>query len=735
MVRITQLMPSCWVSGAVALLVVGGSCAVSTAQDCLDYSDYWHEVGSADTGWSHALTVVEDVGYIGSGSELMVIDLADESFPDIVHTQDLSWLINDIVVEGDLAYAAISASGLLILDVSDPFNPVPVGHVPNPGLAHGVAVADGYAYVADHSEGLMVVDVADPAQPMAVGSLDTPGSAYQVVVEDGFAYVADHTGGLHVIDVHEPSSPALVSSLETPGKPVDLVKRGHHLFIADYSSGLAVVDVSDPAVPAIVSTIEHNFIRGARDIALSEDLAFLVLGSQGLVAIDIAEPTDPQMVATMPNEDADSRDVAVRGNSVFVLAPNFKVLDISHHLAPPVVASVPITSVGGLTLANDHAYVTSAPYYNGTLEILDLADPDNPVLVGAVADTLGRPSCVAVAGEMAYVGDTWGALWTVDVADPTDPVRMGVVTLPGAVLDVEVSDSYAFVACSEAGVQVVDVTDPANPQVVILISSYGLAGGVAVAGNNLFIADDAIGVHQWDITDPRAPILAATMPVPGVPRGITVEGQLAYVPDATGRLWILDLESRSIVGDGRVPGQLRNVTLADGVAYVTGFSTGVQVVDVMDPTAPRHVGSLAGRWSLEAVAYEGNIYTTVWSTSPFLAMGLHVVRPHCADPTEVEDLPLLHSTIHLAQNFPNPFNPSTTIGYDLAQPSTVQLTVFDVTGRVVRRLQTGTWQAAGIHQAVWNGRDERGRGVASGVYFYRLDAGGESSTRRMVLMK
>jgi len=735
MVRINQLMPGCWVSTAFALLVVAGSCSVGTAQDCLDYSDYWHEIGSADTGWSHALTVVEDVGYVGSGSELMVIDLTDESAPEIVYSLDLSWLINDIVVESDLAYVAIAASGLLILDVSDPFQPVPVGHVPNPGQALGVAVADGYAYVADHNEGLMVVDVTDPTQPLAVGSLDTPGSAYQVVAEDGYAYVADHAGGLHVIDVHDPSSPTLAATLETSGFAIDLVKEGPLLFIAEYRTGLTVVDVSDPAAPYLSGKIEDDFLRGARDIALGGDMAYLVLGPSGLVAIDIGNPTNPMLVATMPNEDVDSRDVAVRGQSIFVLAPNFKVLDIAKPVAPPVVASVPVIAVGGLALANDHAYVTSAPYASGTLKVLDLADPDNPVLVGAVADTLGRPACVAVAGEMAYVGDSWGALWTVDVADPADPLRMGVVTVPGAVLDVEVSGSYAFAACSEAGVQVVDVTDPANPQVVILMSTNGLAGGVAVAGNNLFIADDAVGVHQWDISDPRAPVLAATMPVPGEPRGITVDGHLAYVPDATGRLWILDLESRSILGDGRVPGQLRSVTLADGMAYVVGTTTGVQVVDVTDPTTPRHVGSMAGRWSLDAAVFGGNIYTTVWSYTPFLASGLHVYRPQCTDPTGVVDFPTLPWAIQLAQNFPNPFNPSTTIGYDLAHPAAVQLTVFDVSGRVVRRLQTGKRQAAGSHQAVWNGRDERGRGVASGVYFYRLVAGGESSTRRMVLMK
>ncbi|UCH83817.1 MAG: T9SS type A sorting domain-containing protein, partial [Candidatus Latescibacterota bacterium] len=88
----------------------------------------------------------------------------------------------------------------------------------------------------------------------------------------------------------------------------------------------------------------------------------------------------------------------------------------------------------------------------------------------------------------------------------------------------------------------------------------------------------------------------------------------------------------------------------------------------------------------------------------------------------------------LHQNFPNPFNPATTIAYDLAAPETVKLTVFNVNGQRVRELISKT-QPAGRYSAVWDGRDERGQRVASGVYFYRLEAGAYSRTLKMVLLK
>ena len=85
--------------------------------------------------------------------------------------------------------------------------------------------------------------------------------------------------------------------------------------------------------------------------------------------------------------------------------------------------------------------------------------------------------------------------------------------------------------------------------------------------------------------------------------------------------------------------------------------------------------------------------------------------------------------------FPNPFNPMTRICFDLPEQAEVRLTVYDVAGRCVRKLKTGEVYGAGRHESTWNGRNDMDRAVAAGVYFYRLDAGTFSETKRMVLVK
>ena len=88
----------------------------------------------------------------------------------------------------------------------------------------------------------------------------------------------------------------------------------------------------------------------------------------------------------------------------------------------------------------------------------------------------------------------------------------------------------------------------------------------------------------------------------------------------------------------------------------------------------------------------------------------------------------------LHPNMPNPFNPETTIRFELPQTATIQLDVFDILGQKVRTLVAGSLQA-GTHSAVWDGRNDAGAQVGNGVYLYRIETDGFTQMRRMLLLK
>jgi len=93
------------------------------------------------------------------------------------------------------------------------------------------------------------------------------------------------------------------------------------------------------------------------------------------------------------------------------------------------------------------------------------------------------------------------------------------------------------------------------------------------------------------------------------------------------------------------------------------------------------------------------------------------------------------SRVVLHQNTPNPFNPTTKIRFSLPARSQVELKIYDIAGREVRTLVNGELEASANHEFSWYGKDNNGAEVGSGVYFYRLDAGKESQTRKMVLIR
>jgi len=105
---------------------------------------------------------------------------------------------------------------------------------------------------------------------------------------------------------------------------------------------------------------------------------------------------------------------------------------------------------------------------------------------------------------------------------------------------------------------------------------------------------------------------------------------------------------------------------------------------------------------------------------------------HQSTPNQDNNVPQLETT--LSGNYPNPFRTETVINYLLKSPAPVSIEIYNLKGQKVKTLVSDK-KAAGNHSTVWNGMDENNKAVSSGVYFYRMQAGSYSDTRKMMLMK
>jgi len=99
-----------------------------------------------------------------------------------------------------------------------------------------------------------------------------------------------------------------------------------------------------------------------------------------------------------------------------------------------------------------------------------------------------------------------------------------------------------------------------------------------------------------------------------------------------------------------------------------------------------------------------------------------------------EDANGIPAVTRLEGNYPNPFNPSTTVRYAMKDAGQVSISIYNLKGQLVKTLVNEN-KKAGNHSVVWNGNDDSGKPVSSGVYMYRMQAAGVNQTRKMMLMK
>jgi hypothetical protein len=159
----------------------------------------------------------------------------------------------------------------------------------------------------------------------------------------------------------------------------------------------------------------------------------------------------------------------------------------------------------------------------------------------------------------------------------------------------------------------------------------------------------------------------------------------------------------------------KSVTHVGSGAFVEAFSGGI-LVEWEEDELP---ATWANDWNRGGLGYPRTDITfgvTIGETSEF-------------------DVVTLPSATGLVGNFPNPFNPTTSIRYQVSGITHVSIEIFNIRGQRVKTLLNGSELSSGEHSVVWDGRDDSGNEAGSGMYLYRMVAGEYQSTRRMILMK
>jgi len=151
-----------------------------------------------------------------------------------------------------------------------------------------------------------------------------------------------------------------------------------------------------------------------------------------------------------------------------------------------------------------------------------------------------------------------------------------------------------------------------------------------------------------------------------------------------------------------------------------------------------HIGPCMFGFKLTSADFDNNGYLDIAVTS----RDLHHVRILFNDGTgsfmkepqvEIGNEELIINNCKLS-NYPNPFNPNTTISFSIPQESNVEISIYNIKGQKIKSLINKKYEQ-GVHKAVWDGKDSSGKEVGTGVYFYKLDSGKSVQTKKMILLR
>ena len=408
-----------------------------------------------------------------------------------------------------------------------------------------------------------------------LGALRLDGAAWDIAFDGTTAYVAMDDAGLAVVDLSDPLAPILIGSVDLLGVSssvaVDDTRALAVLGSQFIDPGLRIVDISDPTAPQLVRTI--SLPAGVSQVEALDGIAYAASGT-ALLAIELASGDALQTLALGGTVIT---GLARDGELLFAMDSGGKLsaIDISEFQMVVRDSLTVSHGGGGLSVGGGIAYLANRTGFFGGFSTVDVADPDDLVLISNsdIASGIRPDSALAAdgSGGVLIVGNApdpqnpGGSIDVVDVADASDPTNTGVYLnrfpLPDFPLGVAIASGFGLIADADAGLLVVGYRSDAGgvaPSVVLRT----LADDVDPAANGIQVAAGSL-MHL--LVDASDDVLVKNVEL--LVNGESVAADLSFPYEtllAAAKTGALSLQARATDVGGNVA--LSNVLTIDVVA-------------------------------------------------------------------------------------------------------------------------------------------------------------------------
>ncbi|MGH1363313.1 MAG: T9SS type A sorting domain-containing protein [Calditrichia bacterium] len=693
-------------------------------------------------GAGGAVSATENAVFIANGSRIQIIDAKAANPYSVIGEIVIPYQAVCLLADDSLLF--VSSDGLRIYDISEPADPVLLGR--NRNLFGRRMVREGNRLFMVHWQTLVSVDISDPMYPrrLALGDVWDYFPTC-IAVKDNYVFVADNEFefGIKVFDATSFDSLNWVATINTNSVQGSAQVVDSFLYVFDGRLDCTVYNISDPLNATFVTYLSlPTPYHRSTSIAQSGDFLFLNNSQSGILSIDISEPASPIVADILPGNKAWLRyEDAIAASGGRVYAGHYSGLRIVNSDNPASLEeeeAVPLlASAGVMHWADQLLFISSM----SGLWKFDVANPARPTHLGNV---LGNTRII----DMQFEGDTLyvaagsdseynpAGLYIYNVSNPMQPTFLA--HFPGVlsgnsgryVTSLTKHGDIVALGCTapsstDSTLQLIDVADVQNPQSIAILSGIRKPIDIAIEDSTLYVAtfDD---MKIYDISNPHAPIALGN--VKKHTSGVIVENNAAYLLSSSlSILGVLNPASPTFLGEIEIASSASNVWGEVSGNYLYWSGSGFGVVDVSDLQNPFQIASVE-KQSLYRMTVDGDYFAVVDSDQ-----GLQIFRNN-GSPLGIEDVIRVPEKFSLQQNYPNPFNPETTIQFSLSTAQYIELQIFDIAGRLIKRLAADQL-TAGTYEYVWGGKNESGVAVSSGVYLYRLTGKEYSSTRKMVLLQ
>ena len=655
---------------------------------------------------------------------------------------------SDIIFSGDLILLPVETVGLEIYTTFEEFSVVPVGEYTMSNRITVVATSAQRMLTGDN-EGMIQSFVVFPGDSLARrASIRIDGEITEMVTDDERAFAITAEGRIAQLDVSNSFRIDLVRYIDEVGTARGLFLADSLLYIAAADKGLFIYDISQPDSIVLIGEFLQGtgagdpnlFFDRALRVLVQDNVAYVVTRSQeqALYLIDVSEPDNPSYLGAWGDSNDRIFDVAVYQGVAYLAKREVKglvVVDVSTPTAPSLMFPLASPS-NGFRLEAADGILFVADRTEG-ISFLDISNP-NAISELYRDDTPGSVRDLGLFGTYLTVSDNSSmrvylqSFANIDEVAPSYGISILHNTYLNAYVDFVVVASEVLTSLPAIRLEMGDVDSVLTSlkldfQRNIYHATYRLAsigtGRVIVEGEDLagnkseatknFSVSEVRGAKGGTISSGDGKIEVVVPP--GSPSQNSYISLVSVDPSEFDRSSIPPFE----VAEGPYRLSLGGVSRPSAINW-SGIGPGEGgEAPVLYRLEKSGWVALPARFDPETESIQGELP----GSSTFL------ISYHGGGPIGLPPF-----SIGMDQNRPNPFNPVTAIDFHLSRRAAVTLSIYDVTGRLVRTLVDGELPP-GSQTVLWNGKDRAGRASPSGVYFSRMEAEKQIRTRKLILIR